>query len=32
MKLRLDDGIELFYTLAAFTVPWTEPEPVVLHH
>ena len=32
MKLRLDDGIELFYTIDDFTDPWTEPETVVMHH
>ena len=32
MKLRLDDGIELFYTIDDFTDPWTEPETVLMHH
>ena len=32
MKLRLDDGTELFYTVDDFTDPWTEPETVVMHH
>ena len=32
MKLRLDDGCELFYTIDDFTDPWTEPETVVMHH
>ncbi|MFQ6029739.1 MAG: alpha/beta fold hydrolase, partial [Dehalococcoidia bacterium] len=32
MKVRLDDGIELFYRVDDFTDPWTEPETVVLHH
>ena len=32
MKARLDDGIELFYTVDDFTDPWTSPETVVLHH
>ena len=32
MKLRLDDGLELFYTIDDFTDPWTEPETVVMHH
>ena len=32
MRLRLDDGAELFYTIDDFTDPWTEPETVVLHH
>ncbi len=32
MKARLDDGIELFYTVDDFTDPWTDPETVVLHH
>ncbi len=32
MKLRLDDGIELFYTVDDFTDPWTEPETVLMHH
>ena len=32
MRLRLDDGCELFYTIDDFTDPWTEPETVVMHH
>ena len=32
MKLRLDDGCELFYTIDDFTDPWTEPQIVVMHH
>ena len=32
MKLRLDDGTELFYTVDDFTDPWTEPETVLMHH
>ena len=32
MKVRLDDGAELFYTIDDFTDPWTQPETVVLHH
>ena len=32
MKLPLDDGIELFYTVDDFTDPWTEPETVLMHH
>jgi pimeloyl-ACP methyl ester carboxylesterase len=32
MKLRLDDGCELFYTIDDFTDPWTQPETVVMHH
>jgi hypothetical protein len=32
MKLQLDDGTELFYTVDDFTDPWTEPETIVLHH
>lgn len=32
MKVRLDDGAELFYRVDDFTDPWTEPETVVLHH
>ena len=32
MKLRLNDGTELFYTIDDFTDPWTEPETVVMHH
>ena len=32
MKLQLDDGAELFYTVDDFTDPWTRPETVVLHH
>ena len=29
MRLRLDDGAELFYTIDDFTDPWTQPETVV---
>ena len=32
MRLKLDDGLELFYTVDDFTDPWTEPETVVMHH
>jgi len=32
MKVRLNDGAELFYTVDDFTDPWTPPETVVLHH
>jgi len=32
MKVRLDDGAELFYTIDDFTDPWTQPQTVVLHH
>ena len=32
MKIKLDDGIELFYTVDDFTDPWAEAETVVLHH
>lgn len=32
MKLRLDDGSEMFYTIDDFTDPWKEAETVVLHH
>ena len=32
MKLRLNDGCELFYTIDDFTDPWTQPETVVMHH
>ena len=32
MKIQLNDGIELFYTVDDFTDPWTTPETVVLHH
>ena len=32
MKLKLDDGLELFYTIDDFTDPWTTPETVLLHH
>ena len=31
MKIKLDDGVELFYTIDDFTDPWTEPETVVMH-
>jgi 3-oxoadipate enol-lactonase len=32
MKVKLNDGIELFYTVDDFTDPWTQPETVVMHH
>ncbi len=32
MKVTLDDGAELYYTVDDFTDPWTTPETVVLHH
>ena len=32
MRLRLEDGAELFYQVDDFTDPWTTPETVVLHH
>ncbi len=32
MKVKLDDGAELFYTVDDFTDPWSQPETVVLHH
>ncbi len=32
MKVRLDDGAELFYRVDDFTDPWREPDTVVLHH
>lgn len=32
MRVRLDDGAELFYTVDDFTDPWTQPETVVMHH
>ena len=32
MRVSLDDGAELFYTVDDFTDPWTTPETVVLHH
>ena len=32
MKLQLDDGAEIFFTVDDFTDPWTTPETVVLHH
>ena len=32
MKIQLNDGIKLFYTIDDFTDPWTTPETVVLHH
>jgi pimeloyl-ACP methyl ester carboxylesterase len=32
MKLKLDDGTELFYQVDDFTDPWTQPETVVMHH
>jgi 3-oxoadipate enol-lactonase len=32
MRVTLDDGAELFYTIDDFTDPWTVPETVVMHH
>ena len=32
MRLLLDDGAELFYTIDDYTDPWKRPETVVLHH
>ena len=32
MKIRLDDDIELFYTIDDFTDPWTKSDTVVMHH
>src|SRR5207245_10151500 len=32
MRVRFDDGAELFYTIDDFTDPWTQSETVVLHH
>ena len=32
MKLQLDDGTELFYTVDDFTDPWTQTQTIVLHH
>ncbi len=32
MKVRLQDGAELFCVIDDFTDPWTTPETVVLHH
>jgi pimeloyl-ACP methyl ester carboxylesterase len=32
MKLKLDDGLELFYKVDDFTDPWTRPETVLMHH
>ena len=32
MKLRLDDGTELFYTVDDFTPPWQEAPTALLHH
>jgi pimeloyl-ACP methyl ester carboxylesterase len=32
MKVKLNDGTELFYTIDDFTDPWTQPETVVMHH
>ncbi len=32
MRVKLDDGSELFYTVDDFTDPWTTPETVVMHH
>jgi len=32
MKIQLNDGMELFYTIDDFTDPWNTPETIVLHH
>ena len=32
MKVQLNDGMEIFYTIDDFTDPWIQPETVVLHH
>ena len=32
MKVRLQDGSELFYTIDDFTDPWTQPQTVVMQH
>jgi len=32
MRLRLDDGAELFYTIDDYTDLWAKPRTVVLHH
>ena len=32
MKVRLDDGAQLFYRVDDFTEPWADRETVVLHH
>ena len=32
MRLRLDDGAELFYAIEDFTDPWKESDTVVMHH
>ena len=32
MKIKLDDSLELFYTIDDFTDPWTKPDTVIMHH
>ena len=32
MRVKLDDGIELYYSVDDYTDPWKNPETVVMHH
>ena len=32
MRVKLKDGIELFYTIDDYTDPWVDSETIVLHH
>ena len=32
MRVKLDDGIELYYTVDDYTDPWQNAETVVMHH
>ena len=32
MRIELDDGIELYYTVDDYTDPWKNSETVILHH
>lgn len=32
MKVRLDDGAGIFYTIDYFTEPWAETETIVMYH
>jgi len=32
MRVKLDDGAELFYKIDDYTDPWITPETVVMHH
>ena len=32
MRVKLKDGIELFYTIDDYTDPWADRETIVMHH